>query len=417
MLGLLQDAVDTGVNHVVDGTTSLDVQVCFVAGTQIRLSSGEIIPVEEARPGMKVRVPNENDPEGEHYLCEIVEVYHNPPAPVIRLEIESESTGRKMTVRGTENHRFYVVGFGWKAIRDLEIGDRFLSENGEKVLVLAEKELEPEPVPVYNFQVRGCHTYFVGETTEDSVLVHNEECGGSSSADPLDELDNLIHRTKNPIVKVNAIGEIKLTTVKIKGGIDTTVSTLGGAGGGLAAGSTELAYKGTRPIVWTCWGYDVFYGLADVRDQAWVNSGLNGTATQTISQSAANVSVAAGYALLLKGPIIREVGKKTLNDKQLKVMNDAAQVAHKTDFLSLSATDKAAILFQEQGIIGAIAPSSRGLTLGTTTNYGSIWGHAPSYDTVILGVPGASMMTYGWHKWVWKPIMGGNNNNQDNNNE
>ena len=35
------------------------------------------------------------------------------------------------------------------------------------------KTLETEAVPVYNFEVEGAHTYFVGENVGDAVLVHN----------------------------------------------------------------------------------------------------------------------------------------------------------------------------------------------------------------------------------------------------
>lgn len=51
------------------------------------------------------------------------------------------------------------------------IRDRLQFLNGEYVTV--QHELLESPVTVYNFEVEGFHTYFVGST---SVLVHNR-CG------------------------------------------------------------------------------------------------------------------------------------------------------------------------------------------------------------------------------------------------
>jgi hypothetical protein len=64
---------------------------------------------------------------------------------------------------------------------------------------------------------------------------------------------------------------------------------------GLKAGATEIAYKASLPAAWVS-GRSEFSGLANAREQAWTDSGLEGTWTQTISQGAANVSVGAGYA-------------------------------------------------------------------------------------------------------------------------
>ncbi|MCL2346701.1 MAG: HINT domain-containing protein [Planctomycetaceae bacterium] len=76
-------------------------------------------------------------------------------------------------LRATSEHPFYVPGKGWVPVKDLRIGDTFLNANGKTTLTLVEKEFEPEPVPVYNINVKEAHTYFVGETKEQSVLVHN----------------------------------------------------------------------------------------------------------------------------------------------------------------------------------------------------------------------------------------------------
>jgi len=71
----------------------------------------------------------------------------------------------------TPNHSFYSPVKGWTDAIQLKAGDRLQLLNGEYVIIeQVQHELLESPVTVYNFEVKGFHTYFVGET---SVLVHN----------------------------------------------------------------------------------------------------------------------------------------------------------------------------------------------------------------------------------------------------
>ena len=89
----------------------------------------------------------------------------------------------------TGEHPFFEKGKGWVQVNDLEPGDTFRNMKGEFTQVFVEKTLETKSVPVYNFEVEGAHTYFVGETINDAILVHNEcpycnspSCTGTNSA-------------------------------------------------------------------------------------------------------------------------------------------------------------------------------------------------------------------------------------------
>ena len=63
--------------------------------------------------------------------------------------------------------------------------------NGEYVIVeQVQHEILEVPVAVYNFEVEGFHTYFVGET---SVLVHNS-CGDEWST--IRESSSAVNKTK-----------------------------------------------------------------------------------------------------------------------------------------------------------------------------------------------------------------------------
>ena len=75
----------------------------------------------------------------------------------------------------------------------------------------------------------------------------------------------------------------------------TTVAVAGAFWSGLKAGATEVAYKFSLPGAWVS-GKSEYEGMANARQQAWADSGLDGTWTQYIAQSSANVGVGAAYA-------------------------------------------------------------------------------------------------------------------------
>ncbi len=73
----------------------------------------------------------------------------------------------------TANHPIYIENQGWLNAENLSIGDRLRRADGGMARVLAiERVALDEAQLVYNFTVKGPHTYFVLEV---GVLVHN--CG------------------------------------------------------------------------------------------------------------------------------------------------------------------------------------------------------------------------------------------------
>lgn len=57
---------------------------------------------------------------------------------------------------------------------DLRASDRLLLVNGEYVTVeQVQHEILESPIKVYNFEVQDNHTYYVGDSDNDTVLVHN----------------------------------------------------------------------------------------------------------------------------------------------------------------------------------------------------------------------------------------------------
>ncbi len=71
----------------------------------------------------------------------------------------------------TPNHPLYIEGRGWVNAEDVAIGDSLRRKDGGFAAVLAiERVVLDAPEMVYNFTVKGVHTYFVLEV---GVLVHN----------------------------------------------------------------------------------------------------------------------------------------------------------------------------------------------------------------------------------------------------
>ena len=75
------------------------------------------------------------------------------------------------TITCTTEHPFYVQGKGWVAAQDLKPNDKLELRDGEDAFVDAVRyEKLDKPIPVFNFEVEGFHTYFVGV---GCILVHN----------------------------------------------------------------------------------------------------------------------------------------------------------------------------------------------------------------------------------------------------
>ena len=144
------------------GNTKCCATECFVEGTQVLTEDG-YAAIETIEPGDKVYAAN---PEtGEAGYKEVARTFVSEKDEVVHVKVAGE------TITTTTEHPFYVPNKGWTAAIKLRAGDILVMSNGEYVVVeQVEHELLESPVRVYNFEVEGFHTYFVGDT---SVLVHN----------------------------------------------------------------------------------------------------------------------------------------------------------------------------------------------------------------------------------------------------
>ncbi|MDX1933129.1 MAG: polymorphic toxin-type HINT domain-containing protein [Capsulimonadales bacterium] len=96
---------------------------------------------------------------------------------LVKGEFADATTGKVVeTIKGTPEHPFFVEGGGMVAMGQLGIGTKVLVRAGPALVVKSiTRESHPEGVAVYNFEVEGDHTYFVGKAN-GGIWVHNQ-CG------------------------------------------------------------------------------------------------------------------------------------------------------------------------------------------------------------------------------------------------
>jgi hypothetical protein len=152
-----------------DGRVHLPViqPQCFAAGTLVTAEAGPR-PIESIAVGERVWARNEQT--GEDALARVVQRFVTPDSHVIGVNIPID-LARHEVLRVTENHRFYVPDRGWVPARELD-GSRLVSivPRGPPLAGASAIESWGERTTVYNIEVEGLHTYFVGEAR---VLVHN----------------------------------------------------------------------------------------------------------------------------------------------------------------------------------------------------------------------------------------------------
>lgn len=142
---------------------------CFVAGTPVVTADGER-PIESIRAGDRVLA--RDAATGETAVREVVRRFVTPGKEVLRLTVRSEDDGVSETLGVTPGHPFRVAGRGWVGAGELAVGDELESAGGGRLRVAA-VERTGERETVYNFEVEGVHTYFVGQL---GTWVHNA-CG------------------------------------------------------------------------------------------------------------------------------------------------------------------------------------------------------------------------------------------------
>ena len=138
---------------------------CFAAGTIVHTETG-LRPIEDVQVGDLVW--SEDVLTGELALHRVLQTIVTPQQPVLDVVID-DGQGNEESVRVTFEHPFWTHR-GWVGARYLRPADGVMRRSGAWSHVVVVRDVS-ERLTVYNFEVQGFHTYFVGT---QGALVHNQ---------------------------------------------------------------------------------------------------------------------------------------------------------------------------------------------------------------------------------------------------
>jgi hypothetical protein len=135
------------------------ITTCFVAGTPVHTLDGSR-PIEAIQAGDQVL--SQDAATGALSFQPVVYLHHNPPGKTLRVTLAG---GESLVC--SVYHRFWRAGRGWAMARELKPGDLLRGLGG---LVRVAGVATDSVQPLYNLDVAGARTFFVGNST---VLVHD----------------------------------------------------------------------------------------------------------------------------------------------------------------------------------------------------------------------------------------------------
>ncbi|HEX3595680.1 MAG TPA: polymorphic toxin-type HINT domain-containing protein, partial [Polyangiaceae bacterium] len=151
---------------------------CFAAGTLVATPNG-LRPIDTLHPGDLVL--SRDQATHKTQTSPVTRLFITPDKEVLELTF-AHRDGATETITATPGHPFWLDGAGWTEARNLALGAAVQTAEGGLATLSATLSRE-ERTTVYNLEVEGTHTYFVGET---KAWVHNAcGCGGGIPDDTL----------------------------------------------------------------------------------------------------------------------------------------------------------------------------------------------------------------------------------------
>lgn len=146
---------------------------CFLAGTLVLTRDGAR-HIEDVRVNDEVLARDEDT--GEIGYHRVVKTFPGYTHEVCRLTVVADGSAA-CHLLCTPDHEFYRLDDGrWTRASALQAGDRLLAPKQAGIRVVT-TEVRAEHAPTWNFEVEGCHTYFVTAHPDvPGVWVHNA-CG------------------------------------------------------------------------------------------------------------------------------------------------------------------------------------------------------------------------------------------------
>ncbi len=135
---------------------------CFVAGTFIKTKAGNK-PIEDITVGESVY--SYDSLTGETGYKKVRRLYIHDAYSLTKLTINGEE------IVSTNNHPFYVEGYGFERADAIIAGEKLLNTAGNPVEVEKVETVNlVASVKVHNLEVEDWHTYYV---MEEGILIHN----------------------------------------------------------------------------------------------------------------------------------------------------------------------------------------------------------------------------------------------------
>ncbi len=127
--------------------------------------------IEKVQAGMTV--PTRNPITGKTEFKKVVRIFKHTVYEIVKLELTDGSPGKVVdSLRGTPQHPFFTPS-GMVAMGELKPEMKVITRRGPPLVVKSvTREPHPQGIPVYNFEVEGDHTYFVGKA-QGGTWVHN----------------------------------------------------------------------------------------------------------------------------------------------------------------------------------------------------------------------------------------------------
>jgi len=119
-------------------------------------------------------VPTRDPQTGKTEFRRVTQTYKHPAYETMTAQLADAATGKVVdSLTATPEHPFFVPGRGAIPLGQLGIGTQVVTRAGPPLVIASLVKHEyPQGIPVYNFEVQGDHTYFVGKAN-GGTWVHN----------------------------------------------------------------------------------------------------------------------------------------------------------------------------------------------------------------------------------------------------
>ena len=141
---------------------------CFPEDTPVFTPRGET-PIQDIRVGDRVWSYDERRQRREPNP--VTRTHRSRSEELITIALEDDE------IRATPGHPFWIDRRGWIRAESLQAGDTLRAIDG-RPLKVEQATVERKPGDVYNFEVRGAHTYYASTS---AVLVHNTNCASNAA--------------------------------------------------------------------------------------------------------------------------------------------------------------------------------------------------------------------------------------------